>query len=164
MQREGLARGRVQPELGANWLPPGLSKDSGKRCAKPKELHVRVFPYVKRKGSNFSQQIARRGLRLSSQQAKGMNTRVQKNQSLRGDRKKVFALVFLSLLTGSTLLGQVSQSNQQLTFRGISTLSAPAVMSPTEVGLQVQTYHRGHHAADGRPTMTSKLPLVPFRP
>jgi len=33
-----------------------------------KKLHARVFPYVKRKGSNFSQQIARRGLRLSSQQ------------------------------------------------------------------------------------------------
>src|SRR5437016_6345898 len=126
MQREGLARGRLQPELGANWLPPGLSKDSGKRCPKPKELHVRVFPYVKRKGSNFSQQIARRGLRLSSQQAKGdarMNTRVQKNQSLRGDRKKVFALVFLSLLTGSTLLGQVPQSGDsgrcRSVFRGM---------------------------------------------
>ena len=128
---------------------------------------MRVFPYVKRKGSNFSQQIARRGLRLSSQQAKGdawMNTRVQKNQSLRGDTKKVFALVFLSLLTGSTLLGQVPQSTQQLTFRGISTLSGPALMSPTEVGLEVQPYHRGHNAADVRPAMTSRLPLVPLSP
>ncbi len=72
MQREGLPRGRLQPELGADWLPPGLSKDSGKRCPKPKELHVRVFPYVKRKGSNFSQQIARRGLRLARSKRRGM--------------------------------------------------------------------------------------------
>ena len=93
-----------------------------------------------------------------------MNTGVQKNQSLRGDKKKVFALLFLSLLTGSTLLGQVPQSNQQLTFRGISTLSGQAGMSPTEVGLEVQPYHRGHNAADVRPAMTRGLSLVPLSP
>ena len=35
--------------LAANWLPPGLCKDSGKRCPERKKLQVRGFPYVKRK-------------------------------------------------------------------------------------------------------------------
>src|SRR5438874_10562023 len=80
--------------------------------------------------------------------------------------KKVFALVFFSLLTGATLLGQAPQSNQHLTLRGVGTLSGQAGVSPTEVGLEVQPYHPGHNAADVRPAMTSgpAVPLVPLAP
>ena len=80
--------------------------------------------------------------------------------------KKVFALAIFSLLTDSTLLGQAPQSNQQLTFRGVGTLSGQAAVGPTGVGLEVQPYHPGHNAADVRPAMKSRLavPLVPLAP
>ena len=94
---------------------------------------------------------------------------VQETKRLRRNpltTKKVFALVFFSLLTGATLLGQAPQSNQHLTLRGVETLSGQAGVSPTEVGLEVQPYHPGHNAADVRPAMTSgpAVPLVPLAP
>src|ERR1700757_577233 len=98
-----------------------------------------------------------------------MNTRVQRNYRLKRNpvtTKTVLAIVFVSLLTGSAVLGQAPQSNQQLTFEGVTSLSGQAGMGSVEVGFEVQPYHRGHNAADVRPAMTSGMlaPLVPLSP
>ena len=87
-----------------------------------------------------------------------MNAWIQKNQHLGGNpitTKKVFVFVFFSLLAGATLPGQQSQPNQELTFRGVATLSGQAGMIATQVGLEVQPNHPGHNAADVRPAMKS---------
>src|SRR6266513_6303255 len=91
-----------------------------------------------------------------------MNAWIQRNQHLRRNpitTKKAFVFVFFSLLAGATLPGQQSQPNQELTFRGVATLSGQAGIA-TQVGFEVQPNHPGHNAADVRPAMKSGLALA----
>jgi hypothetical protein len=95
---------------------------------------------------------------LIAPRGKEKSNEIRRNQVT---MKRILALVLFTLLTGSNCLGQASQSNQQLSYEGVTSLSGQAGMASVAVGSEVQPYHRGHNAADVRPAMTSGLPAPP---